>query len=153
MAKRKLINFIFVFFLICSSPTFANPNLDQWLDTEKTYKDLIDEGAFLSIHDPKVSENQILNDLGSYPLPQNQKSRNSNYEKGSWKYIKDINESFFEADAIVILTEWAEYKKINWDLAERRMRKPAWIFDSRSLIDPSDIKNNSFNFWRIGDGS
>ncbi len=24
--------------------TLANPNLDQWLDTEKTYKDLIDEG-------------------------------------------------------------------------------------------------------------
>ena len=28
------------------------------------------------------------------------------------------------------------------------MRKPAWIFDSRSLIDPEDIKND-FNFWRI----
>tara|TARA_B100000886_G_C20425890_1_gene493967 strand:- start:231 stop:1652 length:1422 start_codon:yes stop_codon:yes gene_type:complete len=116
-------------------------------------RDLIDEGAFLSIHDPKVSEDQILKDLGSKPLSQNQKSRNSNYDKGSWEFIKDINESFFEADAIVILTEWAEYKKINWDLAERRMRKPAWIFDSRSLIDPSDIKNKSFNFWRIGDGS
>ena len=23
---------------------FANPNLDQWLDTEKTYKDLVNEG-------------------------------------------------------------------------------------------------------------
>ena len=33
-----------MFFLICSSPAFANPNLDQWLDTEKTYKDLISEG-------------------------------------------------------------------------------------------------------------
>ncbi len=44
MVTRKLINFILVFYLICSSPTFANPNLDQWLDTEKTYKDLIDEG-------------------------------------------------------------------------------------------------------------
>ena len=116
-------------------------------------KDLIDEGACLYIHDPKVSEGQIINDLGRKPLPQNQESRNNFYEKGSWKFIKDINESFSEADAIVILTEWSEYKKINWDLAEKRMRKPAWIFDSRSLIDPSDIKNNSFNFWRIGDGS
>ena len=74
-------------------------------------------------------------------------------EKGSWDYIKNINESLFEADAIVILTEWPEYKNINWDLAEKRMRKPAWIFDSRSLIDPEDLKNNRFNFWRIGDGS
>ena len=44
MAKRKQINFIFVFFLICSGSIFANPNLDQWIDTEKTYKDLINEG-------------------------------------------------------------------------------------------------------------
>ena len=44
MAKRKLLNFIFVFFLIYSSSAYTNPNLDQWLDTEKTYKDLINEG-------------------------------------------------------------------------------------------------------------
>ena len=24
--------------------SFGNPNIDQWLDTEKTYKELIDEG-------------------------------------------------------------------------------------------------------------
>ena len=33
------------------------------------------------------------------------------------------------------------------------MRKPAWIFDSRSLIEPKDIEKYNFKFWRIGDGS
>tara|TARA_Y100001978_G_scaffold188418_1_gene189804 strand:+ start:1044 stop:2465 length:1422 start_codon:yes stop_codon:yes gene_type:complete len=116
-------------------------------------KDLLDEGAFLFIHDPKVSKEQIIKDLGSEPLDQNNKQIFNLNGKGNWEFINDINESFFEADAIVILTEWEEYKKINWDLAEKRMRKPAWIFDSRSLIDPKDIKKNDFNFWRIGDGS
>ena len=115
-------------------------------------KDLLNEGAFLFIHDPKVSKEQIINDLGSKPYSENKKQLNSFDVKGNWEFIHDIDESFFEADAIVILTEWEEYKNINWDLAEKRMRKPAWIFDSRSLIDPEDIKND-FNFWRIGDGS
>ena len=116
-------------------------------------KDLIDEGAFLFIHDPKVSKEQIINDLGSKPYSESKKQLNSFKEKGNWEFINDIDEALFDADAIVILTEWEEYKNINWDLAQERMRKPAWIFDARSLIDPEDIKRNDFNFWRIGDGS
>ena len=44
MVKNKLINLTFLFFISLSSSLFANPNLDQWLDTDKTYKDLINEG-------------------------------------------------------------------------------------------------------------
>ena len=44
MVKKKL-KFIFIlFFTIFSNSVFSNPNLDQWLDTEKSYKDLINEG-------------------------------------------------------------------------------------------------------------
>mgnify|MGYP001420931107 CR=1 FL=1 len=44
MVKRKLIYFIFLLIFTFSSSSFGNPNLDQWLDSEKTYKDLINEG-------------------------------------------------------------------------------------------------------------
>ena len=30
--------------LFCNSIAYANPNADQWLDSDKTYKDLIEEG-------------------------------------------------------------------------------------------------------------
>jgi UDPglucose 6-dehydrogenase len=32
------------------------------------------------------------------------------------------------------------------------MRKPSWLFDSRSVIDPEELDNTDINFWRIGDG-
>ena len=115
-------------------------------------RDLIDEGAYLFIHDPKVTKDQIIKDLEVKPIDQNI-VENSLNEKGSWKFITDINESLFNADAIVILTEWEEYKNLDWDLAENRMRKPAWVFDTRSIIDPNSIKKNNFQFWRVGDGS
>ena len=32
------------------------------------------------------------------------------------------------------------------------MRKPAWVFDARSIISPDDVIKSNLNFWRIGDG-
>jgi len=44
MVKRKLNFFIIFFIFLISSIVYANPNLDQWMESDKTYKDLIDEG-------------------------------------------------------------------------------------------------------------
>ena len=55
--------------------------------------------------------------------------------------------------AIIIITEWSDYSKIDWVEIENVMRKPSWVFDSRSVIDPKDFVNSSLNIWRVGDGS
>ena len=44
MAKKKLTIFLFSVFILFSKLSFANPNIDQWLESEKSYKDLIKEG-------------------------------------------------------------------------------------------------------------
>ena len=44
MVKRKLIILVLSFLLFLTNFSIANPNLDQWLESEKTYKDLINEG-------------------------------------------------------------------------------------------------------------
>ena len=45
MVKNKLnIFFIFIFIYFSSNLLFANPNSDQWMDSDKSYKDLVDEG-------------------------------------------------------------------------------------------------------------
>ena len=43
MVKRKLIYLIFLIFFIFSFAN-ANPNTDQWMKSDKSYKDLINEG-------------------------------------------------------------------------------------------------------------
>ena len=43
MVKRKLKYLITIFFLL-SSLAYANPNTDQWMESDKSYKDLINEG-------------------------------------------------------------------------------------------------------------
>lgn len=112
-------------------------------------KDLIEEGAELFIHDPKVTPKQISKDLG---MEQSKKDKIYNGE-GRWFFIDDIDSEFVNADAVVILTEWDDYMKINWASAAFLMRKPAWIFDVRSIVNPKEIIKNDFNLWRIGDGT
>ena len=44
MAKKKLTIFLFSVFILFSNISLSNPNIDQWLESEKSYKDLINEG-------------------------------------------------------------------------------------------------------------
>ena len=47
------------------------------------------------------------------------------------------------------MTEWEEYKTIDWVEYEFIMSKPSWVFDTRLVCDINEIKNK-INFWRIG---
>ena len=63
MVKTKLILFIIFISLIFSNSLLADPDLDQWLETDKTYKDLIDEGYQVksySINDIKTANGLLL---------------------------------------------------------------------------------------------
>ena len=61
MAKNKLISFIFILIIFFSTKSFTNPNIDQWLESEKTYKDLINDG--FEVKSYSISEIQTSNGL------------------------------------------------------------------------------------------
>ena len=63
MVRKKLIKIFFVILFLLSLNVSANPNLDQWLDSDKTYKDLINEGYVVksySISDIKTANGLML---------------------------------------------------------------------------------------------
>ena len=117
-------------------------------------KDLLEEGATLSIHDPKVEISQIKKDLESHLKASVKEGEIENLsQEGKWFFCNNIYDGFKDSDAVVVLTEWEEYSKINWNKVSKVMRKPAWVFDARSILCIKDIKKVNLNFWRIGDGS
>ena len=118
-------------------------------------KDLLDEGAILYIHDPKVCPKQISKDLNINNIIYDSNNQNKiKYikDEGYWCSSNNLCEAFKEADAAVILTEWEEYSKIKWDEAANFMRSPAWVFDARSIVNPKEVRRAKLNFWRVGDG-
>ncbi len=130
----------------------ANTNDTRESPAINVCKDLLEEGACLVIHDPKVSSDQINFDLKFESSKNFLKDSNSIDVEGKWHKENDLMISFKDADAVVLLTEWSEYKKINWKEVSENMRKPSWIFDTRSLTNPVEVRNAGLNLWRIGDG-
>lgn len=105
---------------------------------------LMDEGAQLSIYDPKVKPEQIDMDL---------KEVSEGNEKRVDKLVtvhSDPYEAMDSAHAIVILTEWDEFKDYDYSKVFASMPKPAWIFDGRLILDHQALKQIGFSVEVIG---
>src|SRR6185437_11312007 len=53
------------------------------------------------------------------------------------------------ADALVVVTEWKEFRSPDFDLLQRRMKQPL-IFDGRNLYEPDVVRGAGFEHVSIG---
>ena len=122
----------------------SNTNDTRESPAIKITKNLIENGAQLLINDPKVCSKQILEEL------EMEEFKSHDLSSGSWQFVSDIEIASKEADAIVVLTEWDEYKEINWESVSANMRKPSWIFDTRNILKEERLKKLKVNYWQVG---
>ena len=87
----------------------------------------MNEGANLKIYDPRVSIKQLEKDLG---LKKKDNVAIDSFN-GSWKFSTDSYTAAEGTDAIVVLTEWEEFKHLDWETISNNMRSPSWVFDTR----------------------
>ena len=98
-------------------------------------KRLLEEKAHLCITDP-------------HALP-NAKKDLDGIDEGV-KYIEDPYEAAKGAHALVLLTEWPEYCGLDFQKIYDNMKKPAFIFDGRNLLDHRRLFEIGFNVYPIG---
>ena len=55
-------------------------------------------------------------------------------------------------DAAIFLTEWVEFQNLNWQKIAKAMRKPAFIFDTRSIVNIEEVKKSDLKIWQVGSG-
>ena len=118
--------------------------------------DLLEEGAQLAIHDPKVESAQISRDLKLEPIAAESEAGPTPQAlsgQGSWRSASSVEEAVAGADAVLLLTEWSHYKTLNWMDLSRRMRRPAWVFDARSVLNAEDVRSAGLTLWRVGNGA
>lgn len=105
---------------------------------------LIEEGAVLSIYDPKVKEQQIYRDLNAL------KTRYEEINNEALSIYNRPNDAFVGSHAVIIVTEWDEFIELDWQRIFQDMSKPASLFDGRNLLDGSQMKNIGFNYFGTG---
>lgn len=64
-------------------------------------------------------------------------------------YANDPYQAAEGADALLLVTEWAEFRSPDWDEVASRLRNKV-IFDGRNVYDPSDLKRMGFEYYGIG---
>ncbi len=56
-----------------------------------------------------------------------------------------------DADALLLVTEWNEFKQLDWHRIKRYMRQPV-VIDGRNLYDPREMRSLGFIYWGVGRG-
>lgn len=101
-------------------------------------RDLLKEGAQVLVYDPRVPEAQIRADvLGSEKNP-------------NLVVVKSALEACAGAHGVAVLTEWDEFKALDFKKIHEGMYKPAFLFDGRNILPHAKLKEIGFNVFAIG---
>jgi UDPglucose 6-dehydrogenase len=64
-------------------------------------------------------------------------------------YVKERYEALVDADALVVVTEWAEFRVPNYRMMEKLMKHKV-VFDGRNIYDPLEMAEHGFSYYCIG---
>ncbi len=96
-------------------------------------RELDEAGANLRLYDPKAEEN----------------FRQLFPEKENLKYVQDKYDAVKDADALIIITDWDEFKEADLNKVKQLMRLPI-IIDGRNIYEPEDVREKGFEYYPIG---
>lgn len=108
-------------------------------------KYLLAERAQVSIYDPKVAAEQIRADFTEYEvMPQGVAFDNLvTIETDPYMAAADSH-------AIAVMTEWDAFKEYDYERMYRSMKKPAFVFDGRNILDHAKLQEIGFGVYAIG---
>ena len=65
------------------------------------------------------------------------------------EYACDMYDAALGADALLLLTEWKQFRLPSWEVVRRSMNHPA-VFDGRNIYSPEEMRQNGFYYASIG---
>jgi UDPglucose 6-dehydrogenase len=109
------------------------PNTDDIRESPaiKIIEQLLRAGAKVKAYDP-VAMDEAKHALGN-----------------SIEYGHDMYDVMIDAHALILATEWSEFRIPNFKLLSRIMKEKV-IFDGRNIYDPVEVKENEFAYYGIG---
>lgn len=96
-----------------------------------TIKKLLEVGCTVRVYDP-AAMNECRRRIGD-----------------SVYYAQDIYDATLGSDALLLLTEWKQFRLPSWEVIRRSMNRPV-VFDGRNIYDPSDMQAAGFEYFSIG---
>jgi UDPglucose 6-dehydrogenase len=103
-------------------------------------RDLLQEHAHVCVYDPKVPAEEIISDtLGGHGKTNPRLT-----------VAKSAYEACAGAHAVAIVTEWDEFRTLDYEKIFASMPKPACLFDGRNIVDLAKLRKIGFRAFGIG---
>ncbi len=99
----------------------------------KVMEILLNEGAILRVYDPKAMDNV----KKKFPPSEN------------LYYAKDLYDAVKDSEAILLLTEWDEFRKVDFSKIKELILTNV-IIDGRNIYSPETMKNEGFIYYPVG---
>jgi nucleotide sugar dehydrogenase len=65
------------------------------------------------------------------------------------EYARDMYDAALDADALMLLTEWKQFRLPGWEVLKKTMREPV-VLDGRNIYDPKELNKLGFKYFGIG---
>ena len=108
----------------------ANTDDIRFAPAMELIKRLLADGARVAAFDPEAMERT----RAIYP---------------ELRYTKDEYEAVAGAEALMIVTEWERFKKLDWKRVYKTMARPL-VLDGRNLLDPAEMRGMGFEYHSMG---
>jgi UDPglucose 6-dehydrogenase len=95
--------------------------------------ELVSNGATVRAYDPKAVPEEV-------------------QQHREFEFLQDPYAVAKGADALVIITEWPEFKNLDFDIIKSSMKKPV-IIDSKNLLDSQQLIDKGFIYSGVGRGN
>jgi UDPglucose 6-dehydrogenase len=103
------------------------------------------EKAHLHVYDPKVTAESMREELAYAGVPKETLDRYLVVENNPYAACE-------KAHAIAVLTEWDEFRALDFARIHESMFKPAFVFDGRNILDAGKLGDLGFDLYSIGKG-
>jgi len=110
-------------------------------------KDLLEENAKLAVYDPQVTREQMFMEF-DYTLGVNDRTMPG--VDSMITTCASTMEACTGAHAIAVMTEWDEFKTLDYKAIFDVMAKPAFVFDGRNILPHAKLREIGFEVYAIG---
>ncbi len=112
-------------------------------------RDLLTEKARLAIYDPRVPAEKVFAELGLTADADGGKTASA----GAVEVCADAYAAANDAHALIVCTEWDEFKQLDYAKIFAQMHQPAFVFDGRNILDLAALRALGFTASGIGKGN
>lgn len=112
------------------------PGTDDMREAPAIYviKELVKRGAHIKAYDPKA-----MGEAETFYLK----------ELANITYVNSKYEALINADALILLTEWKEFRSPDFDEIKKQLNTPI-IFDGRNQYNAFNLEENGFEYYQVG---